>query len=355
MKAYINGIGALAPQLTLADDQFLDQIENYDTNRLQIIKINYRDYIDPKVLRRMSKIVRMSMVSAKVALADASLENADAIITGTGMGCQIDTEKFLNALLENNESMLNPTAFIQSTHNTMGAQIALMNGNNNYNLTFVHRTFSFESALLDSLMMLNENEAKNILLGGIDEITEESWLIKTRIGFFKKNALNNLGLLDDKQTGALAGESVGFFVLSKNITENTYAEIAATSTFFKPGSIEEIEARIKQFLQENKLDPASLDLAILGYNGDSAFDKIYHTLEQSIFNTTSIAYYKHLCGEHDTSSAFAMWIAAKILKSGHIPPIVLKEKSNIDQPQNILIYNQFRNTNHSLILLRKPE
>lgn len=355
MKAYINGIGAVAPQVTLEDGNFLDDTISYNANRLQITQINYRDYIDPKLLRRMSKILRMSMVSAKVALADAAIEKADAIITGTGMGCQVDTEKFLNAMLENNESMLNPTAFIQSTHNTMGAQIALMNGNNNYNLTYVHRTFSFESALLDSLMMLNENEASNILLGGIDEITDESWLIKTRIGFFKKNALNNLSLLTDEQTGGLAGESAAFFVLSKTPSENAYAEVLATSTFFKPKSLDETDGRINQFLIQNKLNAKSLDLAILGYNGDSEFDKIYQTLESGVFNQTSIAYYKHLCGEHDTSSAFAMWIAAKILKSGYIPPIVLKEKRVNNQPQNILIYNQFRNTNHSLILLRKAE
>lgn len=355
MKAFINGIGAVAPQVTLDNDQFLDQIVSYDTNRLQIVEINYRDYINPKVLRRMSKIVRMSMVSAKVALADASLEKADAIITGTGMGCQVDTEKFLNALLENNESMLNPTAFIQSTHNTMGAQIALMNGNNNYNLTYVHRTFSFESALLDSMMMLNENEASEVLLGGIDEITEESCLIKTRIGFYKKNSLTNLNLLDDKQAGALAGESTAFFVLSKEKTNKTYAEIIATSTFFKPDSIREIGKRINDFLLENNLKPDSLDLAILGFNGDSKYDHIYQELEKNLFSKSTTAYYKHLCGEHDTSSAFAMWIAAKILKSGHVPSIILKEDKGHVRPRYILIYNQFRNTNHSLILLRKPE
>lgn len=355
MKAYINGIGAIAPQETLDNDHFIDQPVSYDVNRLQIIKPNYRDYINPKVLRRMSKIVRMAVVSAKVALKDAELDQTDAIITGTGMGCQIDTEKFLNGMLENNETLLNPTAFIQSTHNTMGAQIALMSGNNNHNLTYVHRTFSFESALLDSLMMLNENEASNILLGGIDEITEESWLIKTRIGYYKTNPINNLDLLNDEQTGALAGESAAFFVLSDKKSENTYAEIIDTATFYKPDNLEETKERITNFLTKNKLSDESLDLVILGYNGDDEYDRVYEDLQSSVFDKSSIAYYKHLCGEHDTSSAFAMWVAAKILKSGQVPEVIFKKKRKSNQPKNILIYNQFRNVNHSLILISKAE
>ncbi len=353
MKAYINGLGAVAPQETLDKDHFLDQVESYNENRLQIIQPNYREYINPKVLRRMSKIVRLGVVSAKIAMEDAGLDQPDAIITGTGMGCQVDTEKFLNAMLENNETLLTPTAFIQSTHNTMGAQIALMLGNNNYNFTYVHRTFSFESALLDSMMMLAENEASNVLLGGIDEITEESWLIKTRIGYFKFDSINSLNLLGDKQTGALAGESSAFFVLSNKKTDNTYAEITGTSTFYKPESIEETQERISNFLSVNKLSPDSLDLVILGYNGDPEYDQLYQNLEETIFNLCSVAYYKHLCGEHDTASAFALWIAAKALKSNTIPEIIVKEKKKQNSPKNILIYNQFRNINHSLILLRQ--
>ena len=352
MKTYINGLGAVAPQETLENDHFLDRVESYNDNHLQIIKPNYRDFIDPKALRRMSKIVRMGVVSAKVAMEDARLDQPDAIITGTGMGCQVDTEKFLNGMLDNNETLLNPTAFIQSTHNTMGAQIALMLGNNNYNFTYVHRTFSFESALLDSMMMLNEGESENILLGGIDEITEESWLIKTRIGYFKYNPTNNLNLLGDKQTGALAGESSAFFVLSNEKSENTYAEIIGVSTFYKPENIEETKEKINRFLSDN-LSANSPDLVLLGYNGDPDYDLIYQQLENTVFNTCSIAYYKHLCGEHDTSSAFAMWIAAKALKTNTIPEIIIKEKKKQDSPRNILIYNQFRNVNHSLILLRQ--
>ncbi len=44
-----------------------------------------------------------------------------AIITGTALGCLEDTVTFLTRMIELNEELLPPTAFIQSTHNTVAA------------------------------------------------------------------------------------------------------------------------------------------------------------------------------------------------------------------------------------------
>lgn len=352
---YINGIGSVAPQQTLNPDHFLDEVVAVEEKFLQIKKPNFRDYINPKALRRMSKIVRMGMVSAKTALEDAKTEQPGAIVTGTGMGCQKDTETFLNTLLDNNETLVNPTAFIQSTHNTISAQIALMLGNTNHNMTYVHRTFSFESALLDGLVLINGREANEVLVGGIDEITEESWLLKTRLDFFKKNPVNNLKLLDDNQPGGMAGESASFFVLSPQKTENSYAAISGVKTFFMPANPEESFGHIIGFLARHNLKAPDVDLVLLGYNGNPEFDRIYQNTTGYLFKNNTTAFYKHLCGEHDTSSAFATWIAARILKTGNIPQIILKEGNDQKPVKNILIYNHFRNINHSLILLRSCE
>ena len=57
---------------------------------------------------------------------------------------------FLRKMIEFEEKMLSPTAFIQSTHNTVGAQIALLLKCHHYNNTIVHRAFSFENALTEA-------------------------------------------------------------------------------------------------------------------------------------------------------------------------------------------------------------
>jgi 3-oxoacyl-(acyl-carrier-protein) synthase len=353
LKAYINGIGAVLPQEFIHSESIPDQIVDKIDKYLQIVPPDYKEYINPKDLRRMSKIVRIGLVAAKIAMKEAGVDNPDAIITGTGMGCQADTEKFLNGMIEDHETLLNPTAFIQSTHNTIGAQIALMLGNNNYNFAYVHRTFSFESALLDSLMMLNEREAENILLGGIDEVTEESWLIRTKIGYFKKEPISVFNLLNDTQAGALAGEGSAFFVLSVKLNQNSLAAITDVSTFFRPENFIETEHKIISFLSKNQLELKDIDLVISGYNGDPEFDILYKRLENSIFVEKPVAYYKHICGEFDTSSSVAMLLAAKIIQANHLPETMLINNLKPKEIRRILIYNHFRNINHSLILLEK--
>lgn len=343
---YINGTGCVSP---FEFDSQSSEEEN-DKSYLQIVKPNYKEFISPKVLRRMSKIVRMGIVASSKALTEAGLEKPDAIITATGMGCQADTEKFLNSMIDNGEELLTPTSFIQSTHNTVGGSIALGQQNNGYNLTYVHRTFSFESALLDSILKLNSNEAENILLGGFDEITHESWLIKTKINFYKDQAVAEGEFLKDTQAGAVAGEGSSFFVLGKEKTETSYARVLDTKTFFRPEGIDSIEGEISSFLDKNNLNEDDIDLVFFGFNGDPNFDSIYSEIEDIHFKNSSTAYYKHLCGEYDTSSAFATWLAANILKSNNIPQSILRR--SIKKPiRKILIYNQFRNINHSLILL----
>jgi len=348
---FINGMGCVSPQETLGKRILEDIIIETEAEFLEIQTPNYRNFVHPKILRRMSKIVRMGIVASKTALESAGLEYPDAILTATGLGCQRDTEKFLNSMIENKEGLLTPTSFIQSTHNTVGGAIAIGQQNHNYNLTYVHRTFSFESALLDSMMLLQEGKAKNILLGGFDEITEESWLIKTKIDFYKKEAIKNTNLLSDKKPGALAGEGSTFFVLSDTASKNTVAELLGTEMFYRPQDLNEIEGNITNFLNANSLTVEEIDLVILGNNGDSGFDEIYSKLEDGLFAKNTTAYYKHLCGEYDTSSAFATWLVAGIIHENRVPEVVLKRGKATNEIKKVLIYNQFRNVNHSLILL----
>ena len=353
-KIYINAAASVSPQQSLGKVNFDEEVEEIESNYLEIKKPNYREFIDPKVLRRMSKIVRMGIVASKTALKQVNINRPDAIITATGMGCQADTEKFLNAMLENNEGLLTPTSFIQSTHNTVGGAVALGQKNHNYNLTYVHRTFSFETALTDTAMLLKETNAENILLGGFDEVTQESWLIKTKIDYFKAEACSNINLLNDNQKGGLAGEGSSFFVVSNNANENTLCEFLDTSMFFRPDNNEVIINKISSFLKKNKLNTDDIDLVIMGHNGDREFDAIYDDVERSLFTKTNIAYHKHLCGEYDTSSAFATFLASGIIKENKLNKALLKKEiPNRNEYKKVLIYNQFRNINHSLILLSK--
>ena len=347
--AWINGIGIITAQETSVPG-FLDEIREYTTDFLSAINPDYKQFINPIAGRRMSRLIKMGITSARMALLDAHCEMPDAIITGTGLGSVEDTEKLL-AEITADQNILNPTPFIQSTYNTISSQVAINLKCNNYNSTYVHRGFSFESALQDGLMQIEDGSAGNILAGGIDEMTLIHLNIIRRLKYWKTEPVSNLSLLDYSSPGALAGEGAAFFVAGRERNENTYCSIRRVDTIYKPESISSVEERISESLKNAGLVPSDIDLLIMGYNGDRQFDEIYNTIYADFFPGKPVAWFKHLCGEYYTAMGVALWLGANILKRQVVPAGVKFNDIPVSRLGNIVIYNQYRNESHSLILL----
>jgi 3-oxoacyl-(acyl-carrier-protein) synthase len=300
----------------------------------------------------MSRIIKMGIAAGKICLEDAQCPMPDAIITGTGFGCIEDTEKFLTTMIRNNEELLTPTSFIQSTHNTVSAQIALLLKCHNYNFTYVHRGASFESAMLDARVRMDDGLSKTVLLGGLDELTNHSFRIMERMGHWKRKPVNNISLLSDTTRGTIAGEGASFFLLASEPGVLNYGKISGLDIFTKPSDASEVRKRIEAFIEKCGLTADSLDLVVTGRNGDPAQDKVYNELDASLFSKTPQAVFKHLCGEYMTASAFALWLSAMILKNQSVPGVCKWNERSAGKLQNILIVNHYRNYNYSLILLK---
>ncbi len=352
MKTFIRSSAAVSPQQTFGDVDFLTEPVEYTGNRLHAIEPDYREFIDPKQIRRMGHVIKMGIAAAKNCLSQANVEMPGAIITGTAFGCLEDTVSFLTRMIELNEELLPPTAFIQSTHNTVTAQIALMLKCHEYNNTFVHKGISFESALLDAQMLLNEQEANNILVGGTDELTDVSYTILKRLGLYKRGEVDSLSMFyDEPSKGTIGGEGAIFFLLTDKESDGNLAEFKGVKTFYRPQDIAEVEQQIINFLALHSLKMTDIDLVITGKNGDIKNDAVYYQLDQSLLKNTSLANYKHLCGEYPTSSSFALWLASNIIKKEEIPAITLEKEVDYRTPKKILIYNHYFNVYHSLMLV----
>lgn len=125
---------------------------------------------DMNMRRRMSSFVKMGVgVALETMDRFGDSEEIDAIVTATAFGCVTDSEKFLTSLIDSEEQMLNPTPFIQSTFNTIGANIAILCKNHSYNMTHSHGVTSFESALLDAMLRIDAGESATVLIGAMDE------------------------------------------------------------------------------------------------------------------------------------------------------------------------------------------
>jgi len=346
-STYIRAASCISAQNTLEVGSFLSNVVAYTGTRLSALEPDYKAFIDPKQIRRMSHIIKMGVAAAQVCLKNAGVDMPGAIITGTAYGCIEDTVTFLTRVIEMQEEMLPPTSFIQSTHNTVAAQIALMLQCHNYNNTFVHKGVSFENALVDAMMLLNEGEADNILVGGTDEMTDTAFKILSRLGLYRRWPVSNLELYQPTGNGTIGGEGAAFCLLSAQKSNINLAELLGVKTFFKPGDTKAIEAQIIRFLAAHSLTMADIDLIITGRNGDTRNDAVYNNLA-TCFDHTKTGNYKHLCGEYPTSTAFALWLAANCIKTAAVPATVVQ--TNI-QPKKILIYNHYFNTYHSLMLL----
>lgn len=349
MGAFINGTGNISPQRTHNNEVLNDGFVFHKGNRLTCIEPDYTQFIDVKQIRRMSRIIKMGVVTAQLASRKAGIENPDAIIVGTAFGCLEDTNSFLSKMVQYKEDMLSPTAFIHSTHNTIAAQVAIMFHCHGYNSTYVHKGISFESALQDAVMLLDEGASENVLVGGVDEITETSFNIMNRFGFYKDAEENNgENLFQLKTKGTIAGEGATFFSISKLKSQNSSCEIKFVRTF-SFNSLEEVIAEAKKLLTQHSI--TTPDMVLAGYNGDKKDDELTNQFINGIGCTDVVSRFKHLCGEYGTASAFGLWLATTILKEKRIPSAFQLDLTEGMEIKNILIYNHHGDIHHSLMLV----
>lgn len=349
MPLYINGVGCISPQPTFDNSVFLAEVKEYSTNRIGCLDPDYNSFFDAGSIRRMWHLLKFGTAAGLIALKDAGIKTPGAITTGTGLGLPEVSQKFLRSLIESDETIVSPTTFIQSTHNTVSSNIALMCGCHAHNNTFSHRGFSFESALTDALLLAEEN-TDNILVGAFDEVSNYKYAAMKKKGVLRSEPCNNLDIFSENNNGIIAGEGAAFFVLSKQKNENTYGSFAGCKLFFKPESSEEIKNHISNFLSLQSLSLSDIDIVLEGINGDETHDAVYRELNESFFSEQTLCAYKNLCGEYMTASSFACWLAANILKTQTLPASIIFSDKNCT-PENILVYNSYAN-NHSLILLR---
>ncbi len=332
---YIRSADAVSPQASFG--QMLASPLNYTGDRLSCVEPDYTQYVDAKLIRRMSRIIKMGVAAASEALAHADLQSPDAIVTGTAYGCLADTDQFLTRLVEFKETLLSPTAFIQSTHNTVAAQIALMLKCHHYNNTYVHKGSSFEAALTDAISLLEEGDAQNVLVGAADEITEKSHAILKRFGLYKQHG-ESQALMQSNSKGTMAGDGAAFFVVGKE-PDGALAQLAAFKNYYKTDKPANI--LIEDFLQEQGIALTDIDLLIAGNNGDIREDKHYDVLKP-LMGADRLTTFKQYCGEYPTASAFALWMATHIIKQGSF---------NNKPVKQLLVYNNYLLSYPTLYLL----
>ena len=177
---YIHQAACISPQETFEPNN-LETLHPVKGNKLNAIEPSYKA-IPANLLRRMSKSVRMAVGAILPFIKDLQF---NGVIIGTANAGMEESGKFLNQIVEFDEDTLSPGNFVQSTSNAIAAQISLMMGNTGYNSTHVHKGHSFENALIDTAMLLTEHPEATYILGGVDEMASNNYILDKQKGWFK--------------------------------------------------------------------------------------------------------------------------------------------------------------------------
>jgi len=88
----------------------------------------------------------------------------------------------------------------------------------------------------------------------------------------------------------------------------------------------------------------------MGTQGDTSEEAVLQSTAGSLFPSSAKGHFKHLSGEYPTATAFALWLAARMIETQTMPESVSIGKAN--RPlQRVLIFNSYFGKYHSLILL----
>ena len=148
---------------------------------------DYKEVItDANSRRRMGRLLKMAVWCGLKSLDGVPSERVAGIITSTGAGFMKDTISFGSSIFDRDETLLNPSPFMQSTFNTASGYIALIRKIHAYNTTYVQQADGFAASVIDAAMLLDDAGEGNVaLVGAFDEVTPEVDVIRQRLGLYR--------------------------------------------------------------------------------------------------------------------------------------------------------------------------
>lgn len=201
MSCYIKKVSTVSPIGDLGENLNLN---TFAANNFNAVEPDYKEVIaNANLRRRMNRMLKMGTYAAMKCLADTDV---DMMLTATSLGSISDTEKMLDTIYSSGETLGNPTAFIQSTFNTLAGNIAQLKSTHIPNVTFVNRGETVANAFGYAQVKLS-CDADNILYVSSDEKTELSETVLKKF-HLSANGMYGEGstamILSSEKTGALA-------------------------------------------------------------------------------------------------------------------------------------------------------
>lgn len=327
-NCYVRSVAQVSCQQPLCDG-WLTAPHWHEGYYAAAVEPQTRGVISPGEARRMGKILKRAVCTSLYALDASGIERPDAIITGTGMGCMENSEKFLTDLTLNGEHCLKPTLFMQSTHNTISSQVAMTLKCHGYNNTYSHGSLSFDSALMDAWLQLRSGSISNALVGAHDEVTPSMahaiMHIHPEYSFVSETSMSSVLSVE-------AGDGPGVVVEDVCIASNWSASDVAA------------------YLHEDDT------VIIAGMNGIVCNDKPYMEVMNTLDNPRTLLRYKHVFGDNFSAPAMAFYVGTTLLtRQEDVPGFLVESEAECRIPpfDHVTLLNNAGMDSWSVVRLRR--
>jgi len=192
------------------------------------------------------------------------------------------------------DGALPPTAFIQSTHNTVSGALAIEAGIHGHNFTMVNAGHSFEDAFYDAMLTGMElSPGGHQLLGAVDEMIP----VAAR------------AIRAENCAGGTLGEGCVIFKITKHPATQALACVRAFEKVMAPVKGKTIHQYFADFLEAKHLQIRDTDLCLFADSDTNALLRF--------FTNNPIIKYKQFCGDYPTQSAFGLAYALQQLHLHH--------------------------------------
>ena len=353
---------------------FAGQVSCEDVNGLECDLSEAPEHIAPRRLRRLGRLLTMSVLAARKAELEAGLPGCPAeevsVFFGTGLGSHGDTASFLENMFRNDEMFPKPASFVNSVHNAPAACAAMELGLKGENLTTTHREVSFQAALAQALRSLRAGRSRRAFVGGADELDCYRIVAGREKGAWKPD-VSTLSPMDPGPAatkGTLPGEGASFCILDRadqtrpspgpRVGAVLAGRFRVSPRFYvDPKRAADLVCSALERSGVRSEDAGGRTLLLVGANGDRRLDRVYARVVDAVASRRPdvvCGTYKQLTGDFASAGASAFALAVLALRSVAIPSGVACEKGTAGAPlAAVALYDFTRHGSHAACALVK--
>ncbi len=277
--------------------------------------------LPPRLLRRVKRLARLSLLLASAASDDAQgRDKPSAVFMGTGWGALSETSDFLGRLSQSAEQFPSPTDFIGSVHNGSASQIAILFGATGANVTTSGGDSSFEQALLAAGTLLEATGQSALLLGADEGHDPLSALLDPSIA-----------------KGSRLADGGGALYINRDPVN---ARCLVRLPFYRRGTGDDLSERLVEALggAESLISEVAAVFAGIPAGESDRGNRQLADLLGHLGRQIPVCRYRHFVGEFASASAVAAALAVAYLDAGCIPGALVNGNDiRLTRGQKILV------------------